>query len=377
MDKVVSLFLPSLFAGGAEKVFLNLAGGFANSGVKTDLVLAKAEGDYLKQVPPNVNIVDLKASRVLFSLVPLIIYLRRRQPTCLLSAMNYVNIIAVLAVIIARVKTKTIITEHSTVSQLIKHSTHKYRSRIWPLLMRLFYRYADIIVAVSFGVAEDLADILRVSRQKIKVIYNPIIDEKLIEKSMEEISHPWFETGQPPVVLAAGRLTKAKDYPVLIQAFEKLRKQAHLRLIILGEGEDRPQLEKLIQDKGLTQDLAMPGYVDNPYAYMRRCAVFVLCSRFEGLPTVLVEALACGAQVVSTDCPSGPKEILEGNRYGMLVPIGDINGLCEAIELKIKGHRHPEAGNACLRYTVSEAVSQYLKLILGYENKEIEQCPDS
>lgn len=363
MEKKIAIYIPSLRGGGAERVMLNLAKGFADQGIQVDLVLAKAEGAYLPQVPPNINMVDLKASRVLFSLPALVGYLRRHKPAAIFSALNHANVIAVWAVKLARVKTRIIVGEHSTLSRSLLHPQNR-RARLVPYLMRYAYSQADEIVAVSRGVAQDLAAVLGIRYEDIRVIYNPVVDENLLEKSKADLNHQWFQPGQPPVILAVGRLTEAKDFPNLIQAFAEVRKKCRARLMILGEGEKRAELEKMVVDLGLEKDVAMPGFVDNPYPYMRRAKVVVLSSKWEGLPTVLVEALACGTAVVSTDCPSGPREILRDGKYGILVPVRDSEQLGKAILQVISDKVKEKTGysNYLDLFISGNVLAQYLEL---------------
>src|SRR5262249_37227290 len=145
------------------------------------------------------------------------------------------------------------------------------------------------------------------------------------------LSHPWFAPGSLPVILGVGRLTWQKDFPTLIKAFALVRSRQPARLLILGEGEKRLELETIVKELGLAADVCLPGYVDNPFAYMHRCSAFVLSSASEGLPNSLIEAMACGAPVISTDCASGTAEILENGRYGPLVPVGDVEAMATAI----------------------------------------------
>ncbi|QNU20466.1 glycosyltransferase [Geobacillus thermoleovorans] len=329
----IAIFLPSLRGGGAERVMVNLAKAFAKNNFQVDLVLAKAEGPYLSQISSDIRIVDLNASRVALSLFPLAKYLRKNKPFALISALNHANIIAILAAEISLTNTKILVTEHSTLSRSLLHHAN-VRTKLMPFLMKLFYPMADHVIAVSNGVADDLAKTLNLSQSKIKVIYNPVVTDDLFEKANEEVDHPWFQDKQHPVILAVGRLTEVKDYPTLIKAFYHVRQQREAKLVILGDGEKREELLNLIKDMGLEQDVDIIGFVQNPYAYMKRCSVFVLSSKWEGLPTVLVEALACGANVISTDCPSGPREILKNGKYGSLAKTGDDKGLAKEI-LKI------------------------------------------
>ncbi len=360
----VALFLPSLRGGGAERVMVNLARGFAERKLKVDLVLTKAEGPYLGEMSDLVRIIDLKASRVFRSLPKLVRYLRKERPEALLSALDHANIVALWAKKIARVPTRVVVSVHSTTSIASAHAQN-LPGRLMPFLMHFFYPWADKVVAVSEDAADDLVKTAKLLREKIKVIYNPIVTPELFAKAEEPLDHPWFQPGEPPVILGVGRLTESKDFPTLIRAFALVRKGCPARLMILGEGEDRPKLEVLIEELGLREDVTLPGFVDNPYKYMKRARVFVLSSRWEGLPTVLIEAMALGTPVVSTDCPSGPREILEGGKWGRLVPVGDVEALAEAISKALDNPTFPEGARERVieRFSLETAVDEYLKAL--------------
>lgn len=327
----VTIFLPSLNGGGAERVMVALANAFAARGYAVDLVLALADGPYRSQVSDAVRIVDLKLGRVIKSLFPLVRYLRRERPVALLTAMTHANVVAILARMMARASTRLVISERSTIT-IEAWGAQGLVARILYSLVPLLYTRADGIVAVSQAAAADLVKFAGLPDCDVKVVYNPFDLRLIQEKAAQPVQHPWFSQGQPPVVLACGRLVAQKDFPILIHAFVRLRQQTNARLLILGEGESRKSLESLVAECGLTgDDVQMPGFVANPFAYMARSALFVLSSRLEGLPGVLIEALACGVPVVSTRCPSGPEEILEGGRWGKLVPVGDVGALSTAM----------------------------------------------
>jgi len=326
----IALFLPSLRGGGAERVMVNLARGFYDQGINVDLVLAKAEGPYLSEVPARVRVIDLHSSRVLFSLPGLVRYLRRERPQAILSAMDHANIVAIWARKLSGVPCRVVVSVHSTLSRALMNIPN-LRGYLMPNLIRIFYPLADTVVAVSNGVADDFANITGLQRERIQVIYNPVVTPEILEKAEEALNHPWFAPGEPPVILSVGRLTKAKDYPTLIRAFALVHRERPARLMILGEGEERPKLEALIQELGLDDDVSLPGFVDNPYAYMARAAVFVLSSAWEGLPTVLIEAMAVGTPVIATDCPSGPREIASLTNACTLVAVGDSVTLSRSI----------------------------------------------
>ena len=282
--KRLAFFLPGLYEGGAERIVLNLAKGVSERGYDVDLVLARAEGPYMAQIPDTVRLIDLNAPRVLGSVPALIKYLRRERPSAMLSGM-FANLIALWARRLSGVPCQLAITEHNTLSSIVK-SKSDLRWQVYPKLAKWFYPWADQIIAVSNDVANDLTRTAKIPRKLIQVVYNPIITADLQAKSKEPLDHPWFKDGEPPVILSVGRLTDQKAFDILIQAFYFVRKNHAVKLLILGEGENRAALETLIWQLGLEQDVSLMGFVQNPYPYMAHASLFVLPSRWEGLPTV-------------------------------------------------------------------------------------------
>ena len=341
---------------------LNLATGFIQHGFEVDLVLAKAWGPHLWKVPSTVRVVDLGASGTLQSLPKLTQYLRREQPYALLAAMHYANEIAVLAKRLAGVSTQIIVTEHNTLSHSI-NQLKGLRRHLIPLAVKHLYPLADHIVTVSQGARDDLQQWINPSGATVKAIYNPVITDDLYQKAAIAVDHPWFQEGEPPVILGVGKLQRQKDFPMLIRAFAQVRSQQPCRLAILGWGSDQTELEGLIADLGLAEDAALLGYVDNPYAYMARARVFALSSAWEGLPTVLIEAMALGVPVVSTNCKSGPEEILNQGEFGALVPVGDSNAMAQSILAVLQG-KHPGVHKEWLKqFEIQGSFEQYLKLM--------------
>lgn len=362
-QKRVALFISHMRGGGAQRATLKLAGGIAERGYAVDLVLAKAEGPFLSELPESVRLVDLNASRVLSSTLALIRYLRRERPAAMLSAMHYVNIVALWARRLAGVSTRVVVSERNQLSHAAKNGSNA-RTRLMPHLIRRFYPWADGIVAVSQGVADDLAQMTGLARERIAVIYNPIVTPELQERVKIPLQHPWLESSQPPVVLATGRLMPQKDFPTLIQAFAQVRRNHLTRLLILGEGTERQALEALVRDLGLEQDVSLPGFVANPYPYMTRAALFVLSSRWEGLPGALIEAMYCGVPLIATNCPSGPQEILKGGQYGQLTPVGDVAALARAIEMALMGKVPRPPRESWLPFELKTIVQQYLQVLV-------------
>ena len=329
-QKRVAVYLPSLTGGGAERTFLVLAKGLARRGWTVDLVVADATGPLLSEVSPLVRLVGLEASRVLTSVVPFARYLRQRHPDAVLTAMTHANLAAIAAVGISGIDTRLVVTEHQHLSTYLAGPT-TLLGRLSPLLIGVLYPRAAKVIAVSDGVAEDLAERTTLPRSSIEVEKNPIPIEELRALGAAPPPHAWFGKGQPPVVLAVGRLTRQKDFGTLVRAFRQVRNSRKVRLMLLGEGEDRPMLEALVDRLDLADDIQIMGFLANPYPYYRAADLFALSSLWEGLPTVLLEAMAFGLPIVSTDCPSGPEEILEGGRLGALVPMKDPSALARAI----------------------------------------------
>ncbi len=364
----IALYVPSLRGGGAERVMVHLANGFVSLGHHVDLVLAQAEGPYLKDVDARARLVDLGAGRVSKSLPALVRYMRSSRPDCMLSALPHANVIAIMARFLARTHTRLVIAEHNTVARTAagkRGQKNRLAGFFMPSLMRATYRFADAIVAVSDGAAVALAQLLGAPRSRVSVIHNPVVADTILSLASEPLAHPWITRDDRPFILAAGRLTEAKDHPALLRAFARVRTQRDARLVILGEGELRSRLERLSEELGIVEDTLMPGFVENPYAWMRACAVFVLSSAREGCPMVLIEAMACGAPIVSTDCPSGPSEILEDGRWGRLVPVGDVESMTSAILEAMQAPRLTEGVTHGRGFTPDHVFRSYIDILKG------------
>ena len=353
----VAVFLPSLAGGGAERAMLNIAAGFSARGFNTHLVLAAAEGPYLPLVPDAIRVIDLKVRRILRSLGPLVDYLRRERPMALLSALDHANLVAMASSRIARTGTRTVIAVQCTFERPDPPWKDVRLSAI-PWLLRCLHPCADAVVAVSEGVADDIVRTTGVARGRVEVIYNPVITPQLGRLAAERPPHPWFQE-QHPIVLGIGRLTSQKNFALLIDAFARVGPGRDARLVILGEGPERSLLEAKIRRDGLESRVAMPGFVENPYSYMAHASVLVLSSVFEGLPTVLIEALAVGTPVVATDCPSGPREILREGELGELVPVDDVSALAAAIARTLTSPPARPSAEALRPYTLDAVVEQY------------------
>lgn len=358
----VSVFLPSLEGGGAERVMLDLIGDFAGRGLRIDLILAQARGAYLAEVPTAVSLIDLDRARVSSAFLPLLRHLRRTRPKALFSTLEHANVVALMA---ARwvPGLRVVVREANTLSHDL--ATEDARSRLLLGLMRFSYRRADAVIAVSEGVADGLRSGLGVPDERLRVIANPVITPRLLDGGRAPVEHRFFDRRDVPVVVAVGRLTPQKGFDVLLRAFARLRRRRPCRLLILGEGESRGALEALAHALAIQEDLDMPGFVANPFPMMAAADLFVLSSAWEGLPNVLIQALALGTRAVSTDCPSGPREILDQGALGALVPVGDDEAMAQAMEAALDKAPFSPPATWFERYALASVAGRYLRVLDG------------
>lgn len=362
-DMRIAFFLPNLEGGGAERVCVNLGVYFLQQGIDVDFILVRASGPLLEELPVGIQIHDLKAPRILASLPGLLNYLRNHQPQALIAAPDAVNVIAGLASWLAGKKTKVLATNHINLVELWRNS-QKLQEKVYPWLLHFIFPVYDGIATVSEGNAQALLGMGRLPKDRVHVIPNPIMRPEIGRLAKEPLDHPWFVPGEAPVILAVGRLHEQKDFPTLIKAFSILRRRHFVRLMILGDGSQRDALVDLAEQLHIGDDLSMPGFDPNPFRYMSRCAVFASSSSWEGFGNVLVEALACGAQVVATDCPSGPAEILDHGRYGRLVPVSDPAALADSLEAALIHPYGKEMLKArAMHFTVEVAAEAYLRVL--------------
>ena len=327
----VALFLPSMVVGGAERMMLHVANGLADRGFDVDLVLVKAEGDFLENVSESVRIIDLDASRVLKSLPGLVRYLRRTDPDVLLSTITPSNVIAVWAKMAPGVDVRHVVRVARPESEAAVVQDNTRKERLTAALARRSYPRADEVVAISEGVAHDLRANTPLRGRDIHVIYNPVVTDRLHEQAAELVDHPWFDRNEP-VVLGVGRLVDQKDFSTLLRAFATLGERRDAKLVIFGDGDERQELERLVAELGIDSDVDMPGFTDNPYKYMANADVFVNAAKHEGFGNVIVEAMACEASIVATDCPGSPAELLGQDEFGRLVPVGKPESMAMAID---------------------------------------------
>ncbi len=357
--KRIGFFLIGLYGGGGEKVVLDLAKGFLEDGFVVDLLLFSREGSWKDRVDSKINIIDLKVSRILFSIFPIMKYFRKERPVAILGTSEHANLILILAKIISRTKTKILVRVGMTFSDLFKNYKNK-RDKLIPFLIKIFYPRANTIIANSKSVAQDLVKTSKLSKNLIKVIYNPKFIQEIKEKSKVcKVKSQKFLT-EKFTILAVGRLEKQKDFTTLIKAFSLVKNKIDAQLIILGEGGQRKELEKLVKDLGL-ENVYLEGFKENPYFYMVNSDIFVSTSLWEGFSNVLIEAGILGLPIIATDCGSGSRELLapssdlpagrqsldkqlkkgkiEYAEYGVLVAKQDIESIAKVI---LKLHQDKE-----------------------------------
>jgi glycosyltransferase involved in cell wall biosynthesis len=347
----VALFLPTLYSGGAERVQLNLAQYFIDRGLRVDLVVCKYFGSLKDKVPEGVRLIGLDARKVMFSTPAYLRYLRIARPSVVLSSVENAAIISCVGKMLSSHRHRLHVRLDNSLSE---PGIWPWQMHRWPMMTAIASTFpaADAFVTVSDGLTAQLSRLPGLSKKPIRRIYNPIIHEGFEAQADLTPALPSSIKPGEPFVLAVGRLHKQKGYTYLLQAFARVLKQRPSHLVILGEGDDREELQRLANSLGISPYVHLLGYAPNPLAYMRHAAVFVLSSIAEGFGNVIVEALACGTPVISTDCPHGPREILSGGRYGTLVQVGDVGALADAMVTKLNVPKPP----------MSKALKEHLQL---------------
>jgi glycosyltransferase involved in cell wall biosynthesis len=358
----LALFLATSGHSGVDRIVSHLVPALAARGYRVDLLQVREHGPYLDELPRGVRCIDLGHRHTYECLPALSRYLKNRKPGLLLSDKDRVNRTALLARWLSRTATPLYFRLGTTVS-LNLASRGRFERWLQRTSIARLYPYANGVLVPSLGVKEDLCSYTGLSCDKIRVVPSPGIPDDLFEQKPPPPDHPWFEEHErrTPIILGVGELGARKDFATLLRAFALVRRQRPCRLMIVGRGRQREQLLKLAGELDIGNDLALPGFVESPYSYMAHADLFAFTSRWEGLGLVLVEALALGTNVVSTDCPSGPAEILQQGRYGTLVPVGDAVAMAAAMQQALDQPK-PAAllRQAAIPYTVSAATDAYL-----------------
>ncbi len=357
----VALYLHDLAGGGAERMRLHLIAALRDAGAAPSLVLHARTGENSANIPPFLRVTALGGARTRDDILPLARYLRRERPDVLIASLGHNNLAAVAASLLARAGTKIILTQHNALSAEAGQGGWRYRCL--PAAYRLADPFVEAFVAVSRGVAEDLAHCTGIAHERIAVIYNPVLGDDFARRAAEPCPHPWFAEATP-VYVTAGRLVPQKDHATLLAAFARHRSRVPARLIVLGQGPLRRSLQAQAASLGIAADVDFAGYIENPLPYFREAAAFVLSSRHEGFGNVLVEALGCGTPVIATDCPHGPAEILQGGRYGVLVPPGDAGALAAALTADLRRPFPPaRLRERAATFTSAQAAEAHIALI--------------
>lgn len=314
---------------------VNLANDWVAQGFNVEFILLRKEGELIPLLAPEITVTCLNVDRIRKAIFPLTMLLRKSQQQVVLAAMWPLTSAVVLAWILSGRKSKLFLSDHENLS-----FSYIEQGRVKPIflqaLIRFSYPLAGGIIAVSRGVKQDLCELGNLKDSFVRVIYNPAaIGVSSVREPLAVNSELWGE-GFNCHILSVGRLTPEKDHKTMISAFALLPKELNAKLVILGEGPLRAELQALITKLNLDGRVLLPGFVINPYPWFRSADIFVLSSLWEGFGNVLVEAFECGLPVVSTNCPSGPAEILEDGVYGMLVPVRNAHDLAKAMQESLK-----------------------------------------
>jgi len=358
----LTIFRCTLTQGGADRVAVTLLKSLPRDRYELTLLLMRHEGELLDEVPADVRIESI-GSDSLWTLLPgMVRYFRERKPEVLLSLDGGGNAPILMARRLARSNCFTIVSERN----ILWNGGFSLRRALLVGMKRLTYWNADVVASVSSDLADEMKGTLALDPARVVTVYNPVVTDDLLQMHKEPLDHPWFQE-QTPVVLAVGRLVGQKDYPLLLAAFAKVRSRKQARLVVLGGGPLAAELEAAAAASPYAKDIAFLGFQRNPYKFMAHAAVYVLSSRNEGLPGTLIQAMACGAPSVSTDCPTGPREIIQDGVNGRLVAVGDAEGLASAISAMLDdpeaARRMADAGRQSVeKFRAADVVRHYENL---------------
>lgn len=367
----IAIFLATSGQSGVDRAAKNLIPELARRGYEVDLLKVRRHGPELPEIPAGVRVVDLGHAHVFACVFAVARYLRRERPAVLLTDKNRVNQTGLLARWLAGAyRTRLIFWIGTPPSrELAQRSRLTQQGR--KMMTRLLYPLAERYLADSDGVAEDFSAYANIPRERVTVVPRPVVPRALFESPPPRPDHPWFAQGQPPVILGVGELSPGKDFATLLRAFARLRGEQHCRLVLIGKGRLREALLRQAAGLGVAEDVELTGFRTDVYAFMAHAAVLALTSLREGLSFVLIEAMACGTPVASTDCPTGPRAVLDHGRYGPLVPMGDDAALAECLRQLLRAPptaQHLREG--ALRYAIPHAAESLLK-VLGLPSEAV------
>lgn len=361
-NKKVAIVAKFSAYGGISRMMVNLANGLIEQGIDVDLIIAGGEVPFPENLNPQIKIFDLNAKHVYQAFYPLLKYINRQSPDAILATRRKNITIAIMAHLLGQGKEsrKLAVRLSGHISSSIPGKSILVKW-LHNFPIRRLYAKADRVIAVSQGVADDFCQLVNFPKSKVKVVHNPTIPGNLMQLSKRPVSHPWFTNKVSPIILGVGRFTKRKDFVTLIKAFALLRYKRACHLVLLGDGKEKNSYLTLAEELGIENDLYLPGFTRNPYAYMFKSDVLALTSKgAEGSPNVLKESLALGLPVVSTDCPSGPREILQNGKFGHLVPVQDAQALAVALEQTLDNPFDPDfLKTAVQAYTIPASTFEY------------------
>lgn len=366
--KKIMVVRTALGQGGADRVTINVLRYLNRERYESMLVLMRQEGEFVSKIPNDVQVLTTQSKNLWFFLPALFRRIRKEKPDVVFSIDGGVNIpLSIIAFISPFKRWRAIVSERNIVYPPGKS---KIKRTLMLLLKRVFYRFADVHTAVSEGVRMDMHVRLKIPLDSILLVHNPMVEPAMLEQAKEPINHPWFQLGMAEAVIVhAGRFVHQKDHKTLVKAFARTRAKWPCKLFLLGEGPLQKPIQTLVNELGVAQDVFFAGFDINPFKYFARCDLFVLSSLHEGMPGVLIQAMACGAAVVSTDCPSGPNEIIASDRSnGLLVPVADELALSEAMlevlsDKDKKSSLRQMAKQSVQRYTIDNAIQSYEQAI--------------
>lgn len=361
-SRKLAIFIPDLAGGGAQRVNVRLANELSRRGVDVDVVVNDADGPFRSLVADNVRVVTFGHRKFETTLLSLCRYVVRERPDVVIAAMQHAGVMVLLAKKFVGKQCRFVVQYHSTISA--EYSAARPMARLWLRLLGVLLPSADAVVAISNGVAEDIVNTFPKTSHNVSTIYNPAFGPDIVELADESVAHAWFDDPEAPVIVSVGRLAPPKDYETLLDAFSIVRRSRRARLVIVGEGPDMNKIVARAKELGVVDLVDFLGFRSNPYPFMKNAGVFVLSSSYEGMPLVLVEALACGAPVVCTACCSGCLEVLGDGKWGQLVPVGDSRAMAGAI---LKALDQPVDSRALLaraqRFSARSVAQEYLEFL--------------
>ncbi len=366
----IAFFLPKLTYGGAERVIIDIANSLSKRGYLIDIVLAKGGNTYIDEISPSINIINLNCKSTILSFLPLSRYIKKSSPDGIISALSHANCVVLLARKISNNNTKIVVSERNI---SYRNTTNKigFKRIILDWLIKYLYPEAKCIITVSEGVRKSIISTYKFKADQVKCIFNPIDFKKINKLKSEKIVNSEIinklKSENKKIILSVGSLTAQKNYSLLIKSFKIVSEKINCKLIILGEGPERAKLYELCRNLEIDRkSIYLPGFIANPFPFMKVSDLYVLSSLWEGLPNVLIQALACNCKIISTDCDAGPREILENGKWGRLTKVNDINELAHAMieELSEKTHKYSNSRIGRLeRFNIDKVTNQYLEAL--------------